>query len=81
MFNKLGDLSIKTSEGLYTRTMQYQAQMAKPALNRPQTCQNNGLNMLIQKLKRLGEHAHMLAHKQGATHNTQPSKTMKKWNM
>ena len=38
----VSDLSIKTSEELYTRTMQYQTQMAKPALDRPQSCQNRG---------------------------------------
>ncbi len=40
MHNMLKAKSIETSEGYNTRGMQYNAQMAKPALDMPQTCQN-----------------------------------------
>ena len=46
MYNMLGDLNIKANEELYTRTMHYQTQMAKPALDRPQKYQNSGQNVL-----------------------------------
>ena len=36
----------KASEEHHTRGMQYQAQMVKPAMDRPKTCQNRGRNML-----------------------------------
>ena len=65
------DQNIKASKEHYTRGMQYIAQMSKPALDRSQSCQNNGLNMLKWELKMLEEHAHMLSYKQGIIHNPQ----------
>ena len=38
--------NIKPSKEQYTRDMQYIAQMTKPTMDRTQSCQNNGLNML-----------------------------------
>ena len=51
--------------------MQYNAQWTKPAPNKPQTCQNEGLSMLELKLKGLDKHAYMLGHKQGTMLNSQ----------
>lgn len=55
--------NMKASKEQYTRGMQYTVQMTKPTLDRAQSCQNNGLNMLKWELKMLEEHAHMLAYK------------------
>lgn len=62
---------IETSEGQNTRNMQYNAQMIKPAMDRPKTCQISALNILKLRHKRVEDHAHRLARKQGIRNNSQ----------
>ena len=53
----------ETSEGHNTRSMQYNAQMIKPAMERPNACQNSGHNVLRWLHGKQEYHVHALAHK------------------
>ena len=71
IYNMLGDLSIKTSEGHNPRTLQYNAQMINPTMYRPKACQNSGHNVLRWLHGKQENHVQALAHKQGIRHNSQ----------
>ena len=77
MWCMLQGLSIKASEVYYTRGMQDNAQMAKPAPNRPYAGQNSSQNGLRWWLERQENEAHAMAHKQGI--KVQLSNTLKEW--